>query len=77
MMFEVWNHASGNAVAEFETIEAALVVVRRELRAHGRAYVAEWSLVVTDGEDMPPIAAGDALIILARGPRDAGVAVSA
>jgi hypothetical protein len=67
MVFELWNHVSGNAVGEFETVEAALMVVRAELAAHGRGYVAEWTLVVADDDQTQPIAAGDALIALAGG----------
>jgi hypothetical protein len=66
MMFELWNRASGNALGEFETVDAALDAVRQELAAHGHAHVANWLLAVADDEDAQPIAAGDALIALAE-----------
>jgi len=72
MSFEIWNHVSGNAVGEFETVEAALAVVRAEMTAHGRAYVEEWTLVVADDAETQPIAAGGALIALAGGAQAAG-----
>jgi hypothetical protein len=77
MVFELWNHASGNAVGEFDTIEAALTVVRAEFVAHGRAYLDEWTLVVTDGQETQSIAAGDALVTLAGGSRGVGVTIPA
>ncbi len=66
MMFEIWNRASGNALGEFETVEAALDAIRQELAVHGRTYVTDWLLAVADDEDAQPIAAGDALIALAE-----------
>ena len=75
MMFELWNQESANAVGEFDTIEAALAAVRAEAALHGRAYVREWALAVTDDDDSQPIAAGDLLIALALGAGEAGVSV--
>lgn len=70
MIFELWNHVSGNAVGEFETVEAALAAVRAELAAHGREYIAEWTLAVADGTDTQTIAAGEVLTALAGGAQD-------
>jgi hypothetical protein len=70
MMFELWNHVSGNAVGEFETVAAALAVVRAEAAAHGREYITDWTLAVADGTDTQPIAVGEALIALAGGSPD-------
>ncbi len=65
MWFELWNRVSGNAVGDFDTIDAALATVRREVAAHGRGYIEEWALAVADEEDTQPIAAGAALVALA------------
>jgi hypothetical protein len=70
MMFELWNHVSGNAVGEFETIAAALAAVRAEVATHGREYITEWTLAVADGADTQPIASGEALITLAGDTHD-------
>lgn len=65
LSFEIWNHNSGNAVADFDTVADALNCVREELLANGRDYADDWTLIVTDGETMEPIVAGEHLARLA------------
>jgi len=62
MTYELWELASGIAVAEFETEAAALEAVRGMVRRHGRDGAATWLLVAMDGDDDTVIADGDALI---------------
>jgi hypothetical protein len=67
MAYELWDHESGNAVAEFPDEAAALAHVRRALRRHGPDAVRHLTLAYEDekGETMA-IAWGDTLIDRAR-----------
>jgi hypothetical protein len=75
--FELWNLGTGNLRDEFDTIEEALSSIRETIRDHGRGEVADWALGVTDGEKGQRIAEGEALITLALGTPEPGVAASA
>ena len=44
MVYELWDSASGNAIAGFPTEAEALGVVRAEMEAAGRDAVSEWFL---------------------------------
>lgn len=49
MIYELWDSASGNAIAGFPTEDEALAVVRAEIEAAGRDAVAEWFLRKANG----------------------------
>ena len=66
--FELWDAENASLVGTFDTVAAALAIVRRSIAAYGEESVA--SLVLTeedDGEAGPrSIASGPALADLAR-----------
>lgn len=63
MVFELWELESANLIADYETEEAALELVRTAVRAHGRDYVLTWELAIApeDG-DAETVASGEDLI---------------
>jgi hypothetical protein len=68
--FDIWNLATGNAVAEYDTEAEALEQVRWTAETHGRNEASSWALTEIDesGEERN-IAAGEALVERAFGVR--------
>lgn len=63
MSYELWDGASGNAIAGFSSEAEALGVVRDELRAGGNAAVSEWFLRKVDRRGRSRVVAeGDGLV---------------
>ena len=63
MAFEVWNLATGNAIAEYATEADALALIRRTAEEHGRQEVAAWALTeVDDRDEERRVAEGEALV---------------
>jgi hypothetical protein len=63
MSYELWDTESANAIGEYETELAALVVVRRSIDRDGVQAAAAWSLVLEDDNgDTVAIARGADLV---------------
>ena len=62
--YELWENQSGNLLADFDTVEAALRFVRGALKEGGRVEVLSWSLHRSDMAT--PVAYGKALRALAN-----------
>ena len=63
MVFQLWELESANLIADYDSEEAALDLVRTAVRRHGRDYVLSWELAVApeDG-DAETLACGEELI---------------
>lgn len=61
--YDIWNLATGNAVAEYDTEAEALELIRWTVETYGRNDASSWALteIDEDGEERP-VAEGDALI---------------
>jgi len=65
-VFELWDLATANILASYESETAALAFIRRIADAHGNDTLKTWELVyVHDDEDAEPIARGSALVAMA------------
>jgi hypothetical protein len=63
MPHQLWNLATGNAIAEYETEAEALALVRETVQEHGRHEAMAWALTADDEHTVTePIAEGEALI---------------
>ncbi|MGH2588495.1 MAG: hypothetical protein ACRDJE_26535 [Dehalococcoidia bacterium] len=61
--YDIWNLATGNAVAEYDTEAEALALIRQTVEAHSRDEAASWALTEIDDDGKERIVAeGEALI---------------
>jgi hypothetical protein len=62
-MFELWELETGNLIADYPSVEAALEFVRAAVREHDPRYVLSWELArVTEGESAETVCSGEQLI---------------
>jgi len=67
MIYQIWNSASGNLVADFDGEAAALAFLERSLHEHGAAYVERLGLLVEDQDGQTGLVAdGVDLVSLVR-----------
>jgi hypothetical protein len=63
MTFEIWDTVTRNMLGDFDSEEAALVVVREAIAEHGQEYVATLALVSEDARGrFKTLATGHALV---------------
>jgi hypothetical protein len=63
MTFALWDLETGNLVGAYDSVEAALAVVRRAIQTHGPAYVDPLALVRENSRGRSKVLAEGAALV--------------